>query len=628
MTQANYRVLVVDDDPTIRGLTARALTGAGLRCQLAVDGRDGLAHALTGRFDAIVTDIRMPAMNGHALAVELLSREDRPLIVVLTGVLEPRIAQDLLARGVDDVSFKPVDYKAFAAKVVALLHMRDRRRRAAEPIAPSEADPPAPALEREQGTESQSEVFPAEAASPMPAVPADSPSATKHIVALRLRDPARGRELSDLLGSASVEAVATASSEGLHTLLNAQRVDLIVIEQELDGFLTGLEILDRLFKDLLRPETILLAERTSQISEPAAQLGIGTILSPKLPLPALADAVRGVIAARGLSTALIPHHARRLVQECGSIPPMPQLLVKLLSYMDLNAQDVPLKDLADDISVDPAATAALLTLTNSSSIGFRQKITRVFDAVNLLGARRTVSLIVSSAALASQTELLREWSEPLRNWYRQRSVLIASTAATFARALEHVAPDTAFVLGLLQDVGILILGNSFAEKYQAVTLRRAREIGQLRLHSIEQDDYKLTHAEVSAALLQRWKLPQSLIRLVLDHHKPDAAAERSRTDRSFLRVMQIGEALADLSEVPHPVRRQALNRLLTEYTDDGQDRNCRDCIAASVARTVESCRLFSLPLPDETTLHRIAQQVAAFQSSSLPETAATEPQPA
>ncbi|HEY3969623.1 MAG TPA: response regulator, partial [Planctomycetaceae bacterium] len=78
----------------------------------------------TTDYDVVVTDLRMPAVNGHTLALELLNRPARPVVVVLTGVTEPKLAKDLIARGVDDIIFKPVDQSILAAKVRALVDRR------------------------------------------------------------------------------------------------------------------------------------------------------------------------------------------------------------------------------------------------------------------------------------------------------------------------------------------------------------------------------------------------------------------------------------------------------------------------------------------------------------------------
>lgn len=113
--------LVVDDEAAIRRLTVRALKEYDFRCDEAVDGEQALSLVWQRKYDVVVTDLRMPKRHGHSLAIEVLAIErDRPAIIVLTGVLEPKLASDLIARGIDDVQFKPIDFRLFGAKVRAL----------------------------------------------------------------------------------------------------------------------------------------------------------------------------------------------------------------------------------------------------------------------------------------------------------------------------------------------------------------------------------------------------------------------------------------------------------------------------------------------------------------------------
>jgi DNA-binding response OmpR family regulator len=126
MTKKSYRALVVDDDPAVRHLTIHALVNAGFACDAAADGLHAKEILTSASYDVVVTDLRMPGFNGHALAVDLLKVNERPAIVILTGVLEPRLAGDLIRRGVDCVEFKPVRYDLFSAKVKAVV---DRRKK-------------------------------------------------------------------------------------------------------------------------------------------------------------------------------------------------------------------------------------------------------------------------------------------------------------------------------------------------------------------------------------------------------------------------------------------------------------------------------------------------------------------
>jgi DNA-binding response OmpR family regulator len=124
MDNSTYRILVVEDEPMVRELTILALEKDGFVADPAIDGKQAKEMLQFSSYDAVVTDLRMPRMNGHALAVSLLSQEDRPLIIVVTGIIEPRLAHDLFSRGVDDVFFKPVSHERLSTRLAELLENR------------------------------------------------------------------------------------------------------------------------------------------------------------------------------------------------------------------------------------------------------------------------------------------------------------------------------------------------------------------------------------------------------------------------------------------------------------------------------------------------------------------------
>ena len=121
MSDSPFQVLVVDDEGAVRELTIRALDSAGFECSPAINGEQALKMLAMKDYDVVVTDLRMPNLHGHALVVNLLAREQRPLIYVVTGIVEPKLAKDLLARGIDDIFFKPVNHQMLAVKIAARL---------------------------------------------------------------------------------------------------------------------------------------------------------------------------------------------------------------------------------------------------------------------------------------------------------------------------------------------------------------------------------------------------------------------------------------------------------------------------------------------------------------------------
>ena len=107
----NYKVLVVEDSPTMRQLIVFALKRLrGLSIVEANDGVDGLKKLTGDKFDLIITDINMPIMNGLKL-VSLVRRDpgyqNTPIVIVTTeGAEEDR--ERALALGANEYITKPV----------------------------------------------------------------------------------------------------------------------------------------------------------------------------------------------------------------------------------------------------------------------------------------------------------------------------------------------------------------------------------------------------------------------------------------------------------------------------------------------------------------------------------------
>jgi CheY-like chemotaxis protein len=116
-------ILVVDDEAPIRDLMARVLTLDGHDVETACDGAEAL-ETLTGRaggFDLLLTDIRMPLMDGIALA--LAAKRDYPALTILmmTGYAEQRERARSLEAIVTDVLVKPFSLAQARASVAAAL---------------------------------------------------------------------------------------------------------------------------------------------------------------------------------------------------------------------------------------------------------------------------------------------------------------------------------------------------------------------------------------------------------------------------------------------------------------------------------------------------------------------------
>jgi two-component system response regulator MtrA len=121
------RVLLVEDDQSIREMAAIGLTDAGFRVTSCGDGREALERLRRDPFDLAVLDVMLPSMDGFEITREL-RKESRMPIVMLTARADATDVIVGLELGADDYVTKPFDMPVLVARCRAVV-----RRAAAEP---------------------------------------------------------------------------------------------------------------------------------------------------------------------------------------------------------------------------------------------------------------------------------------------------------------------------------------------------------------------------------------------------------------------------------------------------------------------------------------------------------------
>ncbi|MFE0025455.1 response regulator transcription factor [Amycolatopsis sp. NPDC059021] len=128
MTEQPGRVLVVDDDETVRDVVRRYLEVAGFTVDMAGDGAEGLAKFASQEPDLVVLDVMMPGVNGLEVCRRLRQLSQVPIVMLTAlGEEENRIAG--LQLGADDYVTKPFSPKELALRVTSVL----RRARMPQP---------------------------------------------------------------------------------------------------------------------------------------------------------------------------------------------------------------------------------------------------------------------------------------------------------------------------------------------------------------------------------------------------------------------------------------------------------------------------------------------------------------
>jgi excisionase family DNA binding protein len=100
------RVLVVDDEPAVRTLVAKTLAACDYDVETAEDGPSALERMKTTSYDLLITDLKMPGMDGLSVVREVRRQSDLP-IVILTGFSTEASAIEALNMGVAGYITKP-----------------------------------------------------------------------------------------------------------------------------------------------------------------------------------------------------------------------------------------------------------------------------------------------------------------------------------------------------------------------------------------------------------------------------------------------------------------------------------------------------------------------------------------
>ena len=118
------RVLIVEDDASIREVTALGLARSGLKTTIAVDGREALAQWRAHEFDLIVLDVMLPGLDGFEVCREIrrssgpASRVPILMVTARTDTIDVVVG---LESGADDYVRKPFEVPELVARVRALM---------------------------------------------------------------------------------------------------------------------------------------------------------------------------------------------------------------------------------------------------------------------------------------------------------------------------------------------------------------------------------------------------------------------------------------------------------------------------------------------------------------------------
>jgi diguanylate cyclase (GGDEF)-like protein len=184
-------------------------------------------------------------------------------------------------------------------------------------------------------------------------------------------------------------------------------------------------------------------------------------------------------------------------------------------------EDVSVNQLTDIVKIDPLLTTKILKVVNSSIFSHKQKITTLTRAVSILGMNiiKNIALCISILESFPFTNIggfdyRKFWELSLCS-----ALICRFTAREFNRKLE----EEAFMAGLLQNIGSLVLAKHFPFKYSEIIesyFHKNYDITELEIN-----EWGIDHLNMGNMLLKKWNFPDIFTNVVLYHHNPEKIPE-------------------------------------------------------------------------------------------------------
>lgn len=209
---------------------------------------------------------------------------------------------------------------------------------------------------------------------------------------------------------------------------------------------------------------------------------------------------------------------RETITKISNLPTLPTILTQILSAAaDPDSSAV---DLGKHIASDQSLSAALLRLVNSASYGHYRKVKDITTAIVMLGFFEVRNLALSATCFRHFGISSRSASDYDRTQLWRHSVASAMAAERLAKRL-HLDGGSAFVAGLLHDIGKVVLDLLYPEEFQRAYQTARME--QKFIRDVEIELFDMDHAIAGELLAEHWNLPQAIVESIRFHHEPKDA---------------------------------------------------------------------------------------------------------
>lgn len=225
---------------------------------------------------------------------------------------------------------------------------------------------------------------------------------------------------------------------------------------------------------------------------------------------------------------------RERVQRIEAMPAIPAVFLPLLKLLSDPAKDVALDEVVRLISYDNSIAAQCMRVASSPLFGLSHAPTSIKSAVISLGLRRVETILLTCCL--GQAFPAKKWAlDPVVFW--RHSMGCALVCRKFSEKLRAGDAESAYMAGLLHDIGFMVNCLAFAEEFQLAMTRAVQE--EVTLDAAELATMGFTHCDTGRALAEKWDLSKDLVQVISYHH----AVEQSRSAQPLVALVHLSDLL-------------------------------------------------------------------------------------
>lgn len=211
-----------------------------------------------------------------------------------------------------------------------------------------------------------------------------------------------------------------------------------------------------------------------------------------------------------------------LIKNIKNLPTIPLIAQEVLNL--LNDDMLSLEKLEGIVERDPAISAKVLSVANSAFFGFQVTTDALGSAMMRIGFNNVKNIALAISLMTILDDGKRGKAFDYKKIFNH-SVSVGFTARLLCKNLKLKINDDSLMIGMLHDLGYLVLNRYFPEKYEEVLFAFEKENTLL---DAERKVLDFTHADIGMWFAEEWKLPDIVQDVNLFHHTPSIATRNEK----------------------------------------------------------------------------------------------------